>query len=392
LEESKRRLLLLPYIKEADYTINPVPGIEDQVDVNYRVREESSAQASFKVGYRKEMGVILGAGLNQSNFLGTGNTLGLNLSYSRYEQYLGFNYTNPYYTEDGISRSFNASISRVNPEGAGVESGYTTNSVNLGVLYGIPIGQEPFAISRFYVGASYQDLLIHLNKNRKSISKQILSFIDEHGRHPQVIDFNLGVSRDSRDRAIFPTRGSYQSLFLDLYAPLTRQSVGYYIFNYAGKLYQPIWNDFIFLGKANLGYGNAFSGSNDFPFYKNFYAGGIETVRGYETNSLGPRDSLNHFFGGNILINASLNLIFPNYISENLRTSAFIDAGNVYTTWNMREFGGFSTTSGPIRYSTGIEGDLLTPFGVISISIATPINLHKHDEKKYFDFAIGANF
>jgi len=391
LEESKRRLLLLPYIKEAQLSINPVPGVEDQIDVNYKVKEENSAQASVKLGYSQAYRLILGAGINQSNFLGTGNTLGINFSRSRYEQFYGMDYTNPYYTEDGISRSLSMSVSRIDPKGGGVDSGYTSNSYNIGVLYGIPIGQETHAISRLLAGVSYQNLLIHLMKQSK-VSNQIQAFVDAHGRHSQFADFKLGISRDSRDRAIFPTRGTYQSLFLDMFAPLDSETVSFYTFNYAGKLYQPIWNDFIFYGKANLGYGNGFHGTHDFPFFKNYYAGGIDSVRGYLTYSLGPKDSRGNAFGGNILADASLNLIFPNYISDNLRTSVFLDGGNVYSSLNNRTFGGNSTNAGPLRYSTGVEADWLTPFGPIAISIAKPLNLHKGDLQEIFQFSLGANF
>jgi len=390
LEESKQRLLLLPYIKEADLSIKPVPGMDDQVDANYKVKEENSAQASFKLGYSQAYGLILGAGLNQKNFLGTGNTLGLNFNSSKYERFFEIDYTNPYYTEDGISRSYSFSISRVDPDGAGVRSAYTTNSYNLGVLYGIPIGQERGAFTRVLAGLSYQNLLVHL---QSGTSNQVNTFVNNHSRHSQEADFKIGISRDSRNRSIFPTRGSSQSLFLDAYAPLDKGSVGFYTLNYAGKVYQPIWEDkFILIGKANLGYGNAYSGHGNFPFFKNYYAGGIDTVRGYQGYSLGPKDSNGNAFGANMLVDGSIGLIFPNYISDNLRTSVFVDGGNVYSSSDNLVFGGFSTNSGPLRYSTGIEADWLTPFGPIEIAFSQPLNIRKGDEMERFQFSLGANF
>ena len=393
LEESKQRLLMLPYIKEADYNVKPVPGIDDQVDINYKVKEENSAQASAKLGYSQLYGLIFGAGLNQKNFMGTGNTLGLNFNASKYERYFGIDYTDPYYTEDGISRTISFSISRINPEGANLNSAYTTNSYSLGVLYGIPIGQERFAFSRLYAGLSYQNLLLHLQNSNPPPSNQVLTFVNNHGRHSQYADFKIGVSRDSRNRAIFPTRGTYQSLFLDVFAPLDKQTVGLYSLNYAGRAYQPIWEDkFILLGKANFGVGNAFSGGKNFPFFKNYYAGGIDSVHGYEGYSLGPRDSNGNPFGANMLVDASINLIFPNYISDNLRTSIFVDGGNVYSSSSNLRFGGGSTNSGPLRYSTGVEADWITPFGPIALSLAQPLNKHGRDKGEIFQFSLGANF
>jgi len=392
LEDSKQRLLLLPYIKEAEMSIKPVSGTDDQVDINYKVKEENSAQASFKVGYSQVYRVMLGAGLNLKNFMGTGNTLGVNLSRSKYEQFYGIDYTNPYYTEDGISRSLSFSLSRVDPGGAGVDAGYTSNQFNLGVLYGIPIGQERGVINRLQVGAYYQNTLVNLIPGK--VSNQVNSFINRHNRHSQEGDLRLGYVRDSRDKALFPTRGALQSLFLDTYVPLDRNSVSFYMVNYASRWYQPLTDQFIVMSKANLGYGNGFHGKRDFPFYKNYYAGGIDTVRGYQGYSLGPRDSNFHPFGGNALVDGSINLIFPNYISDNLRTSVFVDAGNVYSSSNNKVFGGQSTNAGPLRYSTGIDALWLSPFGLVELSLAQPLNRrpHAHDERETFQFSLGANF
>jgi len=391
LEESKQRLSLLPYIKNVDMAINPVPEIDDQVDVDYKVKEDNSAQASFKIGYSQVYRVILGAGFNQKNFFGTGNTLGINLSHSKYEQSYGIDYTNPYYTPDGISRTFNFAITRMDYAGAGVNTGYTTNEYDLGVLYGIPLGQEPGVFTRLQAGVGYQNTRIRLVP--PYISTQLNNFVTSHGTHYQEMDFKLGLSRDSRDRAMMATRGTLQTLFLNVYAPLSHGSVAFYTMDYSGKWYQPLTEQFIVLSMLNLGYGNGFHGVKDYPFFRNYFAGGIGSVRGYEGYTLGPRDSKGNPFGGNMLATASINLIFPNYISDNLRTSIFVDAGNVYSALNDRNFGGNSTNSGPIRYSTGLEADLLTPFGPIGLSVAQPLNLHRPpDQRQTFQFALGANF
>lgn len=397
LDESKQRLTLLPYIKDVDMSVKRVPENNDQVDVNYKVKEDNSAQASFKVGYSPVYSVILGAGLNQKNFFGTGNTLGINFQRSKFEQFYGIDYTDPYYTEDGISRTFNFSISRLDPGAAeNVNSSYTTNEYDLGVLYGIPIGQEQGAFNRLQVGASYQNTLVNLVSS--SPSAQVSSFTTKNGRHFQELDMKAGLSRDSRDKAIFPTSGSFQTLFFDGFAPLSSGSLSFYTLNYGGKWYQPIYGEFIFTSKANLGYGNALNGARDFPYFKNYFVGGIDSVRGYLGYTLGPRDSTGKAYGGNMLIDGSLGLIFPNHLSDSLRTSAFVDAGNVYSSLNNREFGGQSTNGGYVRFSTGIEADILTPFGPIELSLATPLNRrHSHsdiagDSQDLFQFALGANF
>ena len=388
LEESKHRISLLPYVREVDMSIKPVPDVDDKVDVNYKIKEDSAAQASFKVGYSQLYHLVLAAGLNQKNFLGTGNTLGINLSRSNFEQFYGIEYTDPYYTADGISRSFNFSISRTDPGvAANVNGGYTINEYNLGVLYGIPIGQEVGVLNRVMLGASYQDTLVNLSRRSGTVSNQVNSFVNNHGRHYQEIDLRAGYSRDSRDKAIFPTKGGIQTLFLDTYVG----TLGYYALNYHGKWYYPLNDQFILTNRANLGYANGFGGIGDFPFFRNYYSGGIGSIRGYEDYTLGPRDSNGKALGGNMLVDASVGIIFPNYMSDNLRTSLFVDAGNVYSSMNNRNFGGQSSESGPIRFSTGIEMDILTPFGAIELSLAKAFR-QPHDRGQPIAYALGANF
>lgn len=399
LENSKQRLSLLPFVKDVDMSVKPVSAVDDQVDVNYKVKEDNSAQASFKVGYSQLYGALIGAGLNQKNFLGTGNTFGINFNRSKVEQFYGIDYTNPYYTADGISRSFSFSISRVDPGStANVDSSYTNNEYDFGVLYGIPVGQETGIFNRVYTGVTYQNTLINPNSDPANISNQISSFLQRHGRRFQEADFRLGYSRDSRDKAIFPTTGVLQTIFADGFAPLSHGSLSFYTLNYHGKWYQPVNDAFIVLTKANFGYGNGFHGIDDFPFFRYYYSGGIDSVRGYQGYTLGPRDSLGKALGGNILADASTGVIFPNYISDSLRTMVFVDAGNVYSSLNNRNFGGFSTTSGSIRYSVGIEADWLTPFGPVELSLAKAINARnghsniRGDDEEPFQFSLGANF
>lgn len=401
LEESKHRLELLPYIKNVEMSVDPVNEASDQVDVTYKVKEDSSAQASLKIGYSSQAdGVILGGGINQKNFLGTGNTFGININASRYEQVFGIEYMDPYFTNDGISQSINFSASRTDPSAiAKLNTGYTANEINFGVLYGIPVGQEIGAYSRIFAGVNYQNIILNVQKSKAS--NQVLDFIAEHGRHFHELDFKLGYSRDGRDRAIFPTRGTLQSIFLDAYAPLSQNSIAFFTLNYSGKWYQPLTDQFILTFRADLGYGNAWHGVKNYPFFKNFYAGGINSVRGYYALSLGPRDSNGYAYGGTMLADSSLGLIFPNFVSDNLRTSIFVDAGNVYTPLNNRAFGLKSTNSGPIRYSTGIEVDWFSMFGPIQISLSKAINpkrAHQSDlfsvgdDTEAFQLALGANF
>lgn len=390
LERSKHRLSLLPYLKDVQMSVERIPDQDDQVDVNYKVTEDNAAQASVSLGYSQQYGIQVSAGLNQKNFLGTGKTLGLNFTRNHYEQIYGITYTNPYYTPEGISRTLSATAIRIDPGNTNTSTSYTMNQYSLSALYSIPIGHERNAFTRLQLGYGYEDSLIHLSGN---VSKQVQSFVNQHGRHFGQADVLAGISRDSRDKAIFPTRGMIHSLALSGFAPVTG-GLTYYTATYNGKGYLPLTNSFIATAKGQLGYGNSLNGGpQNFPFFKYFYAGGIDSVRGYLGNTLGPRDSRNKPTGGNALATGSVGIIFPNYISENLRTTAYVDGGNVYTTFNN----GGTVGSGPIRYSVGVEADWLTMFGLIDVSFAKALNPRRghgplNDDLEPFQFSLGANF
>lgn len=388
LKESKHRLSLLPYIRNVDMGIEPVAGSDDNVDVNYKVTEDNAAQATFSVGYSQQDHIILGMGLNQKNFLGTGETLGLNLTRSRYQQYYGMNFIDPYYTADGISRSINISASKTDPKAANLSSSYNSDQYAASVIYGIPLGQEQNVFNTLQLGYGYEKTLIKLSNQ---VSQQVQAFVKNHGRNYEQIDLIAGLSRDNRDKAIFPTIGAMQTLSANLYLPATGSSLKYYTVGYNGHWYHPIAGKFIATARGDLGYGSSFNGgAQSYPFFKNFYAGGMDSVRGFEVNSLGPKDSTDSATGGNFLANGSVGIIFPNPVSDNLRTTVFLDGGNVYNTYSNKPYAG--TGSGSPRYACGLEADWLTPLGLVDLSIAKALNPQRGDDTKYFDFSLGANF
>jgi outer membrane protein insertion porin family len=332
--------------------------------------------------------LLLGAGINQKNFLGTGKTVGLNAQTSHYERFYGANYTDPYFTQNGISRSVNVSVSRVNPAAGNLTNSYSSNEYDVSDTYSIPIGQEKTAINRFDIGYGYQNTLITLHNN--NVSNMVQDFINRHGRHFQQLDLMAGLSRDSRDKAIFPTRGARQAIGVNLFLPIGAHALRYYTLNYSGAIFHPLVNNFIVMAKGAVAYGNSFSNGRDYPYFKNFYAGGIESVRGFAGNTLGPKDNNGNPTGGNFLADASLGLIVPNYVSDNVRTTVFVDAGNAYQTYDNRRLGG--TGSGPLRYSAGVQVEWLSMMGPIDLSLARGINVKHHDSLEAFQFSLGANF
>ncbi len=392
LEESKRRLGLLPYMKDVQMSVEPIADHDDQVDVNYKVTENNAAELTGRIGYSKFDKVLLGAGVNQKNFLGTGKTLGLNAERSAATRIYTASYTDPYFTTDGVSRSTSISYSKFLPSQADLTNSYRSNEYNISDVFSIPMGQEKGAINRLDLGYGYQNTLISLSPNPSYISNYVRQFVNGHGRHFQQLDLIAGISRDTRDKYIFPTSGARQLLGLNVFLPADKNSLSYYTLNYNGAWYHPLVRDFIFTARGAAAYGSSFHGATQFPFFKNFYAGGIDSVRGYYGNSLGPRDNEPNPqpTGGNFLIDGSLGIILPNYFSDNIRTTVYVDGGNVFQTFDNRKFGGLA--SGPLRYSSGVQAEWLSPMGPINLSLARAINVKHHDDLEIFQFSLGANF
>ncbi len=395
LDESKRRLSLLPYIKDVQMSVDPIPALDDQVDINYKVTENNSAELTGRVGYSQLDGILVGAGVNQKNFLGTGKTIGLNAERSAYSRVYSASYTDPYFTSDGISRSTSISLSKFLPSRADLTNSYRSNEYDVSDIFSIPMGQETSASSRLDLGYGYQNTLITMTNG--AISNYVQQYINTHGRHFQQIDLIAGISRDSRDKAIFPTTGSRQLLGVNLFLPATGDSLRYYTVNYNSALYHPLVKNFIFTARGAAAYGSSFNGgAQQYPFFKNFYAGGMDSVRGYQGNTLGPKDNTTQSTGGNFLIDASVGLILPNFVSDNIRTTVYVDGGNVFQTFDNRKFGG--TASGPLRYSAGVQAEWLSPMGPINLSLAKAINPKRRtsttpgDDLEIFQFSMGANF
>jgi outer membrane protein insertion porin family len=390
LEESKRRINMLPYMKDTTMSVIPVPNYDDKVDVNYKVTENNSAELTGRIGYSQVQHVLLGAGINQKNFLGTGKTVGLNAETSRYERYYGANYTDPYFTQDGIARNLVVSATSYDPSAANLSKSYSSNEYDFSDMYSIPIGQEKNAISRFELGYGYQNTMLNVPQNPNYVSTMVSDFVNRHGRHFAQFSLSAGLSRDSRDKAIFPTRGARQALGVNVFIPAVNGSLRYYTMNYAAAWYHPLVKQYLMTIRGAMGYGNSFSNGIDYPFYKNFYAGGIDSVRGFSGNTLGPKDSLNNPTGGNFLADASVGIILPSYFSDNIRTTAFLDTGNVWQTYDNRSLGG--TGTGPLRYSAGVQVEWLSMMGPIDVSLARAIHVRPGDSLEAFQFSLGANF
>lgn len=381
VEQSTRRLNLLGYLEDVKLETTPVPEKPDEVDLNYQVKEGPSAQALFSAGYGSN-GVVLTAQLNQNDFLGTGKFLGLNLSTSLMGQNYSITYNNPYYTLDGIQRGFNAYYTRYTPGRLNVVN-YTTDLFGGVVTYVIPVSASD---DNLHIGIGLQNT--QLNPGGMA-STQVTQFVQDNGRYFNQTIFRLGWSRNGYNRAFFPTKGLFQSFNTEISAPFVGTSLEYATLTYHSHYYHPIYGDFIGSLVGNVGYGFGYGQSGQLPFFKNYYAGGVGilgSVRGYDTNSLGPRDSQGLPIGGNTLLTGTAAFIFPNPV-KNLRTSVFIDAGNVYNTYQ----GGLQLNQ--LRYAAGLSAEWQVPMFnfLLNFSVAQPINSKPQDETQPFQFALGTN-
>lgn len=392
IQRSERELRQLPYLDGISSKLEPVAGTTDQVDANFEVKERSSASISFGIGLSDTDGLLLNAGLNQSNFLGTGRAVGLNFNTSAYETVYSVNYVNPFYTQDGISRGFRIYYKDITPDDVNIAS-YDSQTTGAQVFYGIPLTD----FNNLNLGYGLEN--ISLSKTGDT-SDQVSSFIDDYGDDFWEFGLTGGWSRNTFDRIIFPTEGTNQSISLKVAVPASDESLGYYKATYNTRSYFPLNRDrdFVLGVRGQFGYGAGFYGSEQLPFYENYYAGGIGSVRGYTGNDLGPQATLDgekqddEALGGNILATGSVELIFPNPVDpENLRTSIFLDAGSVFNTnIGSQEAGGLDWNN--VAYSVGIAAAWRIPvIGAIQASIALPLT-SGDESTEPFQFNIGTSF
>lgn len=384
IKESERQLRLLTYLKNVTITTTPVPGANNQVDLDVAVEEAPSAEATASLGYGTN-GPQFNASFSQHNFMGTGRSVGLSFNASYWGQQYALNYYNPFYTNTGIGRGMSFYYETVDPSKLDVAS-YSADRVGLDVNFNRLLSEN----SSVQAGYGFQNLHI---KSLGSV-QQIKRFVAIHGDNFNEGRLTLGWGRNSYDQLPFPNRGINQQFTALVALPLDRDSLSYYKTSYTAHWYQPLTHGFIFSLLGNVAYGNGFS-NNSLPFFENYYAGGIAQpggmVRGYESYSLGPLDNFGNAMGANLLTTMSAGIILPYPFSrDNVRTSAFADAGNVFAYGTPAILRG--TEAGPLRYSAGVSIDWRSPFGPLSFSLAKPLNMQPLDESQYFQFSLSSGF
>ncbi|RMG29205.1 MAG: outer membrane protein assembly factor BamA [Gammaproteobacteria bacterium] len=379
VEQSRTRLERLGFFEEVNVETPAVPDTPDQVDVVYSVKEQPSGNLVLGLGYAQSSGFLFNANVTQNNFLGTGKRVSLNFNNSQINTIYSFSYNNPYATLDGISRGFGLFYRKTDAGQANLAS-YNTNTWGGDLSHGLPINE----FDRIHFDVAFE----HLELQETAFSPQVVSdFIAANGSTYDTFTLSASWSHDTRNRAIFADRGMLQRLAAEVTVP--GSDLEYYKVSYRHLFYVPLTKRFTLSLNGEIGYGDGYGKFGSVPFFKNFYAGGVRSVRGWQDNTLGPRDPrTNDPIGGSFKVQGNVELLFPPPFapkSRTVRLSAFFDIGNVFADYHA-----FST--GDLRYSVGLGATWMSPLGALTFSLAKPLNEKSGDETQPFQFTIGTNF
>jgi len=376
IKKSKQRVDKLNFFEEVNVETPPVQGVTDQMDVNVSVKEKSTGNISVGAGFSNNEGLTLMAGVTQANLFGSGNHVATQINTSKVNQVYSLSYTNPYFTDDGVSRGFDVYKRNTDSTDTAV-SQYSSRTLGGGIRFGVPIAEDE-AIS---YGLAFERTDLALTALS---SDRLTRYVNEFGTSNTNMVGTIGWGRDSRDSAIYTTAGTVQRAFAEIALPVF--DMRYYKLNYQHQWFYPVSSDFTLLLNGEAGVGGGYGGKQ-LPFFKNFYAGGTGSVRGYDSNSLGPRDFNNQVLGGTkrVVGNAELLMPVPGIKEKSVRMSGFVDVGAVYGPGDLPGSAG-------LRYSTGVALTWISPMGPMKFSYAAPLNKQAADRLQKFQFTLGSMF
>jgi outer membrane protein insertion porin family len=384
---SKERVNRTGYVKDSEITTADVPGSPDQVDINVKVEEKPTGAISIGAGFSSTEKLIFTAGINQENALGTGTSIGLNFALGKINQSLALSQYDPYFTEDGISRYTDLFYRSTKPLFYVGDAAYQIKSVGTNLKFGVPYTE----VDRIFFGSGYELFDINVTQNTPQPYQNYASawgVATPPGGRVQTysIPATVGWARDGRDSALIPSKGSLQRLSAEVGTPLG--NLTFYQLNAQYQHYYSFSKGNILSFNGEVGYGEAY-GSKPYPITKNYYVGGIGSVRGYAPGSLGPQ-YLNPFVGrslptgGQSKIVTNVEYTFPvpgSGVDKTLRLFGFVDGGNAFQDINL-----------VLRYSYGVGLSWISPLGPLKFSYGMPIKSQPNDNIQRLQFQVGTAF
>ena len=426
IEAGKVRLERLGYFKEVNVETIPVVGTDDQIDIVYSVEEETTGSVGGNIGY-SDFGLMLGFNLQEQNFFGTGNTVGIGINKNIYSEMYNLSFMNPYATKDGVSLGYNIYF-RETDYGEFNVANYLTNSNGFGAQFGYPTSD----ITRLGFNLTYDKTDIDVGTLP---AREIYDFVSAEGNVFETLSAQFSWQRVTLNRGLFPTAGA--STVFSLSTTIPGSDLSYYRASVRQRYYRPLSSNFVFGFNGELGYLDAYGDTKETPFFQNFYAGGPRSLRGFESNTLGPRSTdapcyefnyeeetcpnlldtdgdgeadtpyINPYanstsryrdrpIGGNIKVEGSLQLIFKLPFVEDqrsLRSAFFFDFGNVFSD-NCKDYqiNCAKPALEDLRYSYGVGVTWITGFGPLSLAIAKPTNAGPQERTEEFQFTVGNVF
>ncbi|MGL5949475.1 MAG: outer membrane protein assembly factor BamA [Aeromonas sp.] len=458
IEQSKARLNRLGYFESVDVETKRVPAAPDQVDLDFKVKEQPAGSINAGIGYGTESGLSLQAGVSQDNFLGTGKKVSINASTNDYSKSIDLSYSDPYFTVDGVSLGGRVYYNLFSADDADIVE-YENETLGFRVSSGFPVdehnrldfsvGIEQSKLSRPEFSQAKYDECIEDNDgdpngycwedfNDARQSVQMNEFWDLYSKDGDnldflTVDFTAGWTRSTLNKGVFPTQGERQRVNAKVTVP--GMDLQYYKLSGESAHYFPLDKDhhWVMMGKGRVSYGNGYGSSSMLPFFENYYAGGFDTVRGFKSNSIGPKaiyktykdpnasqrtDLVSTGFegsdtsvGGNALAVASVELVFPTpFVAETyrpqIRSTVFFDIGSVWSTeFSNGQYVRCDSAkndcnylnedySDPanIRMSAGVSLQWLSPMGPLVFALAKPLKQYEGDRTEVFSFNIGRTF
>ena len=397
IKRSQERLQQLGYFDKVEITQTPVEGTPDQVDLNVSVKEQPTGSIDISAGYVQGDGVVLSGGISQDNIFGSGKSASMRVSNSSSTKVASLSFTDPYFTADGVSLGYDAYWRSYDPNKVDI-SAYKTETFGGGARMGIPITEY----DRINLGLGANSMKIKLFPYSP---KRYRDYVEKFGEKNWTLTGNIGWGRNTTDSSFWPTRGYITSV--DLNAGLPGGDIKYYKLTHSQSWFFPLTNNLTLQLGGSVGYGNGYGKYKELPFFHNFYGGGLGSVRGYESGSVGPKgyDGYGNidYMGGNKQANMNVELLFPmpgmKSASRTVRLSLFADAGSVwdgkrYTKNDYAPYkdGHTSSFSKELRYSTGLAFTWISPLGPMKFSYAYPLNKKDGDQIQRFQFQLGTVF